>query len=78
MGAEGPSMPTAEREKLIRTVWADVGRPRWSEDLTREQWVEEQAQKKKIAAQPAAVPRWVLISIAAIIVVGLLAVIFIK
>jgi hypothetical protein len=40
-------MPTAEREKLIRTVWEDVGRPRWSEDLTREQWVEEQVKRKK-------------------------------
>jgi hypothetical protein len=45
--------------------------------LTRgevEQWLGEQAQK---AAQPT-VPRWVLIGVAAIIVVGLLAVIFIK
>jgi hypothetical protein len=25
-------MPTAEREKLIRSVWENIGRPRWNED----------------------------------------------
>jgi hypothetical protein len=26
-------MPTPEREKLIRSVWENIGRPRWSEDV---------------------------------------------
>ena len=26
-------MPTAEREKLIRSVWENIGRPRWDEDV---------------------------------------------
>ena len=26
-------MPTPEREKLIRTIWENVGRSRWNEDV---------------------------------------------
>jgi hypothetical protein len=26
-------MPTPEREKLIRSVWENIGRPRWNDDV---------------------------------------------
>jgi hypothetical protein len=26
-------VPTAEREKLIRSVWENIARPRWNEDV---------------------------------------------
>jgi hypothetical protein len=26
-------MPTAEREKLIRSVWENIARPRWNEEV---------------------------------------------
>jgi hypothetical protein len=26
-------MPTAEREKLIRSVWENIGRPRWNDEV---------------------------------------------
>jgi hypothetical protein len=26
-------MPTAEREKLIRSVWENIARPRWSDEV---------------------------------------------